>query len=275
MVLVFDMGASRTRVALADKGKVGQIVRLDTDRSAGGFAKFLSAVEEVKGKHKIRAMAGSFPGQIEGENGVLTVASNLPKWIGLPVRQRLEQLVGCPVHILNDVAMGGLGEAHYGAGTTAGVMAYFTVSTGVNAVRIVDGEIDETISRYEVGQQLMAPGDAGDDSGGFRTLEYWTGGAAMEQRLGKRPQDLRKDKKIWQAEARHLALGLYNTLLHWTPDMVVFGGSMMRDIDLQLVGAELKKMPKVLPDLPRLEYAKLGDMAGLQGGLVWLDLLRR
>ena len=269
MVLVFDMGASRTRVALADKGKLGTIARLETDRSAGGFAKFLAVLESVKSGQKISAVVGSFPGQIEGEEGVLTLSPNLPKWIGLPVCQRLEKLMGCPVHVLNDVVMGGLGEAHHGAGSAEGVMAYFTISTGVNAVRLVDGQVDETIGRYEIGQQLILAGEE------LRTMEQLVGGAGLERRMGKRPQDLRKDKQVWLAEAQHVALGLYNTLLHWMPEVVVFGGSMMRDIDLQVVESELKKLPRVLPEIPRLEYAKLADTAGLHGALVWLDQLKK
>lgn len=267
MVLVFDMGGSRTRIALAEKGKLGQIVRLETDRGSGGFEQFLTMAKGVAAEHKLQAVVGSFPGQIEGPEGVLAVASNLPKWLGLPVRRRLEQAMDCPVHLLNDVVMGGLGEAHYGSGTSKGVMAYVTISTGVNAVRIVDGRIDETIQRFELGQQLVT-GISGDD---ITTLEHWLGGAALERRIGKRPQDARRDKQLWQEEARYLAFGLYNILLHWTPDVVVFGGSMMRDIDLARVMIELKKLPKVLSDLPRFEYAKLGDAQGLHGALVWLD----
>jgi predicted NBD/HSP70 family sugar kinase len=74
-------------------------------------------------------------------------------------------------------------------------------------------------------------------------------------------------------EERHLAQGLYNTLLHWTPELVVFGGSMMRDIDLGVVGDELEKLPAVLVQLPRLERAALGDAAGLQGAVAWLRQL--
>jgi predicted NBD/HSP70 family sugar kinase len=262
--LIFDMGGTKTRIALVKDGHMGEVLRMDTDRGGGGFGRFLGALEELAAGQQIQGIAGGMPGQLEGDHGELTWAPNLKAWLGVPVRARLQERFHCPVRIENDVVLGGVGESHSGAGLTEGVMAYFTVSTGINGVRIVDGEPDETIERYEIGQQLLM-----DEQGEVTTLESRVGGAAMEQRHGKPPKEVR-DPKVWQGVAHDLAVGLYNTLLHWTPEVVVFGGSMMRDIDLVTVRRELEALPAVMPELPRLEHAKLQDLQGLMGAMALL-----
>jgi predicted NBD/HSP70 family sugar kinase len=265
MVLVFDIGATHTRLALASHGGLGEVWRMDTDTTAVGFARVLGALEEAAKGHKLAAVAGGIPGQLEGEDGRLALAPNLPDWVGLPVRARLTKLFDCPVYIFNDVEMGGLGESHDGAGISQGVMAYFTVSTGVNAVRIVDGRVDSSIERFEIGKFLIDT-----ENGKPESLEALTGGAALAKRQGKPPRQVR-DPAVWKAEERDLARGLYDVLISWTPELVVFGGSMMRDIDLKVVRRELEQLPSVMREWPRLEYAKLGDLGGLHGAVAWLE----
>jgi predicted NBD/HSP70 family sugar kinase len=265
MKLVFDCGATRTRLALSEDGKtLGEPVILETDRSAKGFAALLGAIDELRGDHRLEAVAGGLPGQVSPTTGEFGYGTNLPEWTGLPVVERLEALVKCPVHILNDATLGGLGEAHAAPELREGVMAYFTVSTGVNAVRIVHGRIDTSIRSFEIGKQLVA-----DSSGHLVPLESLTSGAAFMARRGESPRGVR-DKRVWRAEERYLARGLYNTILHWTPDVIVFGGSMMRDIELEMVARELEELPKASDLMPRLTRARLGDTAGLHGALMWL-----
>jgi predicted NBD/HSP70 family sugar kinase len=226
----------------------------------------IGAMQSIAEGRRLKAVVGGMPGELEGEDGKLILAPNLPHWVGLPVKARLKPVFDCPVYIHNDLVMGGVGEAHDGAGLRNGVMVYFTVSTGVNAVRLVDGRVDSSIKRYEIGFELL-----GQEHGKVSRLEDLIGGGAMELRLGKPPREVR-DAAVWRKAERDLAHGLFNTLLHWTPDVVVFGGSMMRDIDLKRVRAELERLPAVLTKLPRLEPARLGDLGGLYGAMRWWEL---
>jgi hypothetical protein len=68
-----------------------------------------------------------------------------------------------------------------------------------------------------------------------------------------------------------LARGLYNTLLHWSPQVVVYGGAMMRDIPLTAIVHELAALPPVYPEWPPLVAAELGDEGGLYGALALLQ----
>jgi predicted NBD/HSP70 family sugar kinase len=259
--LTFDVGATKTRVALAGADGLGEVEITPTDHTPNGFARFLGQLQEQSEGQRISAVIGGMAGELEGPEGELVVSPNLPEWLGIPVLHRLQALFDCPIEVDNDTVLCGLGEAHNGSGITDGVMAYFTVSTGVNAVRLVDGMVDSSIMQFEIGAEVLAEKD-----GHSVTLEELAGGAALARRTGLAPSQI-KDPAIWAVEAHELARGVYDTLIHWTPEIVVFGGSMMRDISLKRVAEELKSLPRVM-EIPDLRSAKLGDEAGLQGALV-------
>jgi predicted NBD/HSP70 family sugar kinase len=263
MVLGFDLGGTQTRMALADNGVLGEVITIPTDRSAAGFGRFLGALQEVAGGHKISAVGGGAPLQLEGDDGEIVVATNLPEWLGLPFRKGILDLFDCPVYTTNDMAVCGLGEAHFGAGITKGVMTYYTVSTGINAARFVDGVVDATIERYEMGYQIVDH----DGKAGL-SLESLGGGASVEKRFGKPPREV-KDKAFWASAERYLAAGMYNTMLYWDPSVIVLGGSMLKDIDLDRVTKVMQLMPDVHGRWPELRHAKHGD-AGVYGAVVWL-----
>ena len=264
MWLVFDVGATHTRLGLAEAGKLIKTAHFDTDPSVAGFDAWLGCIREFTAGKTIVAAAGGLPGQFEGDKGVFVFTTYLTNWLDIPVGERLSEILGCPVRLRNDVALGGLGEAHYGAGSPTGVMAYLTVSTGVNAIRIVDGKLDPTISRYELGKQMILT------HGRRKSLEDLTGGAALELARGLAPDEL-DDPRFWQKEDEYLALGLYNMMLYWDPKVIVLGGKMMVDIDISLVETKLHSLPQVLPGWPLLVPAQLGDHMGLYGALAWLE----
>jgi predicted NBD/HSP70 family sugar kinase len=264
--LVFDMGGTRTRYAHVIDGKLKNVVKTATDSSADGFDRFLQAVIKHSEGYNIQAVVGGLPGQCTGPEGHLTLAPNLPDWIGTPVYKRLRDAFGVDVHVFNDVVLGGIGEAHYGSGVANKTMAYFTISTGTNAVRIVNGRADETIGRYEVGRMIM-----GLDGGKAIDFEQTVGGAALQRRIGRPPHEIRDDK-LWLEYARRVAVGVYNVSLLWDPEVIVFGGSMMKDIKLPAVTQYLEELPPALLKIPLLRYAKLGDEMGLHGALAWVTL---
>ena len=180
------------------------------------------------------------------------------------VRAGLIQLFSCPALIENDSALCGLGEAVAGAGRGSDIVAYITVSTGVGGVRIVDGKVDRAHAGFEPGHQIVASG---------LTLERLVSGRAMSEKYGKHPREI-TDEVVWEELAGYLALGLHNTIVHWSPEVVVLGGSMMKvpGIALPAVQAYLAKTLKIFPVLPELRLAELGDFGGLHGAL---ELLRQ
>jgi fructokinase len=109
-----------------------------------------------------------------------------------------------------------------------------------------------------------------DEQGNLSDLESRVGGAALMKLAGKHPKEVR-DPQVWLERAHNMAVALYNTSLYWSPEVIVLGGSMMRDIDLREVSSQMEALPRVLKVLPKLHKSKLGDTTGLNGALAVLN----
>lgn len=265
MYLIFDLGASHTRIAISDDGMSFELVeRYNTDRSVAGLSAFVDKITTYTRKYDVSAVAGGVPGQVDLDSGALRQATNLPEWVGQSFVERLKCSVGVSVIVENDAALGALGEACRGLGAGLPVVAYLTVSTGVNGARIENGKITPSSRGFELGQEMVP-----DSTGKLVPWESLIGGAAMEQRYHCPPGKI-KDAEVWQRTAKDLALGLYNLLLSWSPDILLLNGPMMRDIPLAVVQDELDRLGEPLGTWPPIKLAKLGDEAGLYGALVRL-----
>jgi glucokinase len=73
--------------------------------------------------------------------GVVLNAPNLPGWINVPLRSRLQEAVGVPVRIGNDANLAALGEWRYGAGQGVNHLIYLAISTGIGGGVISDGRL--------------------------------------------------------------------------------------------------------------------------------------
>lgn len=194
------------------------------------------------------------------EGAVLGVSRKL--WEGAELASPLTTKLGAPVKIENDAALGALGEAVSGAGQGYKIVVYYTISTGVGGARIVSGKIDPAAYGFEPGQQIIESG---------RTLEDHISGQAVEKQTGRKPFEI-TDNEFWQRNAHWLAQGLVNSIVHWSPEVVVLGGSMMKrpGIAVEEVTTALHSLlPSFYPP-PKIVPATLGEWPGLHGGLALL-----
>ncbi len=260
MVLVFDLGASQTRISLSSDGvQLEKPYIFATDTSREGPAHFIEEMKHHIRGRDIEMIAGGIAGTIDRERGVLLESPNLPEWRNVPMKKMLGTLTSGDVVLENDTAVVGLGEIV--AQRPKGIAVYVTVSTGVNAARFVDGQIDRSTFGFEAGR-ILIPSAAVEQ----KSLEALIGGHAMQQRYGRLPRDI-DDPKVWEVEAGYLAEGLYNMILLWSPEVIILGGSMMKDISIELVKDKLQRLPVVFPVLPELISAELGALGGLYGAL--------
>jgi predicted NBD/HSP70 family sugar kinase len=259
--LIFDLGATNTRLALSSDGRsLGKEISFPTDASAGGQAELVAQARRLIGTGDLKLVVGGAAGTVDRKKGILLETPNM-EWGRVDLAGLFKQAFGAKLVLENDTAVVGLGEAHHGAGKPQGIMVYITISTGVNAVRLVDGQIDRSTFGFEVGRQLVSA--AGEPP---VTLEQSIGGHALQQRYGRLPRSI-DDPAVWHRETGQLAQALYNLTLEWSPELIVLGGSMMRDLPIPWIRTELEKLPQVFPKWPELRLAKLEDKGGLYGGL--------
>jgi predicted NBD/HSP70 family sugar kinase len=88
-------------------------------------------------------------------------------------------------------------------------------------------------------------------------------------------KELGKDHPLWEESARILAYGLHNTILHWSPERVALGGSMMNEIGIPLarVRFHLEAIRNKFPRIPDMVHGELKDQGGLWGALARLQQL--
>lgn len=271
MQIVFDMGATHTRVSRSDDGETlsDPLIFNTEPEFEPGIARLIDTIKHLARQDQITQIAGGVPAALSLDNSTVIGAINHPDWLKQPFQKRLEEAFNKPVLLRNDVAMIGLGEDLVGAGKDKSIVVYMTVSTGVNGVRVVDGRLDKTVWNTEIGEQIIGA----DDNGHPINLEDCTGGQALQQHYGKTAPELASDSAVWNQVIRNLAIGVHNTILYWSPEVIVFGGSMLRDIPLERLSAEVKSLMTAYPTIPEFRPAKLGDMGGLYGGLALLRTL--
>ena len=146
-----------------------------------------------------------------------------------------------------------------------GVVAYYTISTGIGGARIVDGVIDRHVVGFEPGKQII-------DHTNLTSIESHISGHGIQNESGKEPRTI-VDKNFWIQIAHSLAIALFNSIVHWSPDVFVLGGPMIVNkpgIDIKDVEAALFKLLVHFPIKPTLKLAELHDEAGLYGALEYI-----
>lgn len=225
--------------------------------------------ELLRGKEGIEKVAGGIAGSFNKDHTALLRSPHIQGWIGKPLKERLEGIFGAPVSLENDAALAGLGEAIAGAGRGYGIVAYVAVGTGVGGVRIVDAKIDRNAAGFEIGHQIINYNDNENDKA--RTLEEYVSGSALQKRFGEKPEHI-SNPETWKETAEILAVGLRNTILHWSPDVLVLGGpvALQSAFSFELFKEYLtKSVLEVFPTAPKIKKAELGDKSGLYGALFY------
>ncbi len=269
--VVCDIGGTNTRVGFAST--------LDTIDSHKTFATpttFKAGMEKII--KTISAVTTTPRAIVVGVRGI--VAENrsgiqtdtiLTGWIGQSITDALQKVFAVPVYIENDTALAGLGEAHFGAGQGIDIVAYHTISSGVGGVKIESGKLDMASVGFEPGHQIL---DIDRTILGIDitpTLENLVSGTALEERFGMKAPDIPQSDTVWDELAEYLAQGLHNTILYWSPDVIVLGGAMIvGDPAIPLDAIRKYTVASMKPEMPTPFITKgaLGDVAGLYGGLV-------
>lgn len=268
MYLLFDIGGTNTRLAISRDGKtLEEPTNIPTTKDFdGGIAQLKKFINKRAGGEKITAAAGGIAGPLDREKTMLVNSPNIPDWARKPLKKALEDAIGAPVLLENDTALAGLGEAVFGAGQNFSIMVYITISTGIGGVRIIDKKIDRNALGFEPGQQII-------DYKNGASLEGIISGSALERRFNKKPYEI-IDEVVWEEEARILAYGLNNVIVHWSPDGIVLGGSMILKkpgVDIHRVRFHLKNILHIFPDPSPIVEAALANFGGLHGALAYLQ----
>jgi len=275
MYIIFDIGGTNTRVAASeDLETYGNPIKFKTPLSyKEGMEALCKAIETLSQGAKIQGLAGGIRGPLNKEKTGIVSENILTDWVNRLITTDLSERFSAPAFLENDTAIVGLGEVTHGAGKDYRIVAYHTVSSGVGGARYVDEKLDVTSIGFEPGHQIVDLSQTVLGKDVPPTLENFVSGKALEKRFGKKPYEIPQDDPVWEELARYLAVGLRNTILYWSPDAIVLGGSMIvgdpRILKEDIIRHTVDALGRFGP-CPDILDATLADEGGLYGAMALL-----
>lgn len=263
MKIVFDIGGTKMRFAEVLGSEISEPIVVNTPTSyIDAMAEISEIIFKMSKGRKVECVAGGVAGVLSKDGKKLLVAPNLKDWINRPLVEDLSRLSGGKVFIKNDTDMVALGEAVRGAGKKDRVVAYLTFSTGIGGSFVIDKNLMSFNFGTEPGFQII-------DSQDSRSL-HSVAGTELKNDYGLLFKDI-KDVEIRKKVMKDVVSGIHNTIVFWSPDVVVLGGGMTESFDLEEIKKDLSSFRLRFPELPDIRFAELGDFGGLYGSLEFIN----
>ena len=272
MKFLFDIGGSKMRISATFDGEnfSKPIINKTPKTAEEGVNVFSDTVKEIAGDGEIEGFWGGITGVWNKERDQLVYSPNMEGWVNKPIADFFSEKFSAPFKFENDADVVGLGEAHHGAGKGSNICVYITISTGVGGVRIVDGYIDKATVGFEPGHHVIDKSFIKENNSFYNsTFEGHVSGTALSKATGLDPIEI-DDPDTWERLAFESAIGIYNTILFWSPDTVVIGGSMVVGdpaIPIDRIRYHVERMTEILPFTPENKKAELGAIGGIYGAL--------
>ena len=246
------------------------------------------ALEEANiDKTSVLGVGVALAGPIDPATGAVHPSSGvLPSWLGLDPRKELEQLIGTKVFIDNDANLGVLAEATMGAARDATSVAYVSISSGIGAGLVIDGQPYRGHRGLagELGHVLIDPQGSLCRCGNRGCLETVASGPALTQLLEQSRgtkvstpelvrQALQGDpgaKRLITDAGRAIGTALASLVSIFGPDTIVLGGELGEAGDLLLdpVREAIERYaPPASTEGLRIVPGALGDRANLLGAV--------
>ena len=241
--IVFDMGATNTRVAMVEGIVLAGILKKSTPEDRNAWPEHLkSLIEEVSDGENVESIVGGAAG-IRGREAL---TSAFPE-----------------ADIYNDALLAGLGEAVQGAGKDKNIVGYIGLGTGIGTARITGKKLD--VRGFEAGHHIV-------DVSNNESWEEKISGRLIKEKYGKCPQEL--DREVYEDYVKKIAIGVYNAVLFWSPEIVVVGGALISEKEsfkIEEIAAAVSDINEALPALPPIVKSELGDNAGLYGAMTIIE----
>ena len=250
-------------------------------------------------KQQVRAVASCAPGVIDQENGIVLFTPNLP-WRNYNMKQSMEEKLGLPFFVGNDVNLGVLGEYKFGVARGYNDVVGLFVGTGMGGGLILDGKLytGNQFKGAECGHMVLDPEGPLCNCGQRGCLEAFSSKQGMsayirtqvsrgrESMMAEvvsegvfRSKALKKALAANDAVAveavdracHYLAVAIGSLINIFSPQLVILGGGVIEaegDLFLQKVLAEVDRycMPSIRTSV-EIKNASLGDDSVVYGAL--------
>jgi glucokinase len=303
-----DLGGTKIQTAVIDAaGEVKGEARRPTP-TEGGPADVATAMAEALVEaakeagvesDDLQGVGVGSPGDADEKTGIVSTARNLPGWEGsFPLGETLQEALGTPVRIGNDVQVATEAEFQLGAGQGFDSLIGVFWGTGVGGGLILGGK--PWLGRGaagEIGHMVIKRGGAKCPCGRRGCMEAYAGRAAMEAEARRRLEDgqktdlfklMEKHEKprltssIWGRAIDHgdklaielidraieaLGTGVASAINLLDPEAIIIGGGLGLRFGEKYMEPLLEEMRKhvFFEEMPEVKMASLGDLGGAIG----------
>lgn len=160
-----------------------------------------------------------------------------PGWAGTDIAGMVGRALKVPVAIDTDVNAAGYGEYRWGAAQGCDPAFYITVGTGIGGGGVFNGRRMHGLIHPEIGHIRIPHDWQADPFPGCcpyhgDCFEGLACGPALQQRWGRRAEELPQDHPAWELEATYLSLALVTFICTLSPQRIILGGGVMQNQSL-------------------------------------------
>lgn len=306
-----DVGGTKIAACLVDiAGNIASTIRRPTDTSnpEATLDSITNTVNELITRNKldlneINAIGFGIPGLVDADKGIGIASVNLG-WNNVHVQTGLESRLGIRCVIDNDVRVGALGEALFGAARGLSNLVYLNIGTGISAVILLDGKFFMGVNGLagEIGHAVLIPDGPECKCGGRGCFEAVASGPGIAERALEKikggqksilyPDGLDESKSltaemVFQAAKQNdcvsvetlietgslMAYSLEYLTLAYDPNVIVIGGSVVlgSPILFQIIQQKLQELAdsswvfRKVYSKNLVKLSTLGNNAGVLG----------
>jgi glucokinase len=257
---------------------------------------------------QIAGVGLGIPGKVDPVQGIGLLAVNLGWW-DVPVKRWLEDALGLPCTIENDVGAACLGENLYGVGRGVTNMVYLSLGTGIAARVLIEGKLYRGTHGLagELGHAIFVPGGPLCRCGAYGCLEGLASGPALSRLAQEKLDDGQSSllrslltrqsgltaELVCEAAARgdnlalqtleevatHLAQAIHLLAMTFDPQLIVLGGGMAQEgpftaairRKVALLTEQAPLFEEILP-ADRLQLTGLQQNAGILGAAALVSM---
>jgi glucokinase len=197
-VVAIDIGGTKLAVGIVDcGGRIRERHVVPTPPGTDADALFdavTDAVAKLEGAGTAGAVGAGCGGPMRGD-GVTVSPLNIPGWRAFPLKSRLADHFGLPVHVDNDAKALARAEGWIGAAAGMRDFVAMVVSTGVGGGIVLDGRLlqGDDGNAGHIGHVIVEPDGARCGCGARGCVEAEASGTAIQRITGRPPADAPPD----------------------------------------------------------------------------------
>ena len=280
-VLGFDLGARFLRGAACDlAGEVRarddvELPSTDAEAAIETIAALRTSLVEAAefAEELVDGVVVGIPGVVEPDGGGINLATNVPGLEERPFAAELQERLGLPATLENDINLAALGEHWRGVARDVDDFAFLSIGTGMGAGIVLRGELHRGHHGAAGEVDYALGGGLRDDLDPCASAV-----AALAEQLGlAAPVDARSTfaaarngdalaRQVVEETARRIAIHVAPISAVADIGLVVLGGGIGANGDLLLEPVRAL-LAEWMPYPPRVEVSSLGEAAVLTGAL--------